>query len=1299
MLGWVLVALTFGECYVADDIYNSTDRKTKAGEICKKVLGHDNVQNFAAYNTKVKDESALTNQTVLFIGNGSYTVDLDVVVSLSYYTKDKVTYRRSVTVYFDLEDGKTGTVTLARNKSSYDSLTNVYAVNVEILDGVSVLYVKNSYPGLENRLYVTTFTDHSKCSITSTKTPIIYAERIIMSANLIQRHTEESVQLIGVYYMFVVDEDAITGSVSGLITSYSSTTTVAQNSIGNGWTLVETETTAYRYVIFIVKVDTTVTMGRYSCELKTVSGTFLLNMGDQFGEVMFDLQKNVTIDFYCEDVETTELLGGRLSHNAFLLNGTSAGPVPSGHSGFLFHGTWPYVADLLGKTAVIQRKTSRDSTKRVITKTTYWGRRQPMFRYFSTYPLMLIGQNTPVYFSGTAKPILLGAADVGIQIDMDLNCTITMCKDQNCVLRVKGQLPNSFPNITGDSSHLEVIARTCTASGSTSFRLSCEKIDLRQVAAVVENLTLIDGGTIYVSYTYPNTFPSLSPVWETYAGSQTWFAAGDGSSVLWSDWTDALALINKNLDAFSEAFKKDIVNRFPSRLRHLDVRKNATLLVTRQDVIPFASFYPKAPQEIVCLEQNAVLEDWSLSMSSSPSAIQNGLLIFGKYGPAFSDFELPGSSLVQMEDKKCIGIRAERPPGSAASVVVYTSNETYSTLLSAFPEYVTVVTPSNISGTVPLTHPSSKNIVVLCLDSVPDGQSIQLGAVRSDANVFVFGIPLAALDTVFKIVALAYDPKSNETTTYYSSVKALIEPLVSNYTGYFPKVSITPPHVGCILLAGTNYMGKTIDSEHFYALGCRFQSGLSVTSTYPNADTYSYETLKDVVLNDVVLFPIATETPDHISITEIAFGKDQVTMSGNSGYYQFLGPQSQTFKLTVDTRNIRGQLHVLSFSDRLTLSLSDATVTKVKGVKVIMNGGFKLGTFDVANFLPASPLLSTDMDSDTEAFNILEAFAGIPDLFEDTETTTNTRTLVNVNFTGNWEQVKEIEGYFGMNAGGTILNVNGVPTNVLSKLNLETAFTTSVNLLRASNEIHLGTQVISGLREMSLGINPPVSVTFENLTFARGLPGQTQESSFTLLANYQEIDGLVAKHVKCSDYSRAVLGKLSIIESLEMGVVSSLTTTQLQADNIDLKLHYNFAVGFPPVPQNISAKAIKLVYDGDDSATDVESYRTKPLTINKFEDQKMCTSWESKVSYESTNPDYSGSRSRVKASCANGTLILTLGDVKPTGKPKNVGAIVGGVFGALAVAAIVGVVVFIVLKRRGTFEFSDSSASPDTEIL
>ena len=293
--------------------------------------------------------------------------------------------------------------------------------------------------------------------------------------------------------------------------------------------------------------------------------------------------------------------------------------------------------------------------------------------------------------------------------------------------------------------------------------------------------------------------------------------------------------------------------------------------------------------------------------------------------------------------------------------------------------------------------------------------------------------------------------------------------------------------------------------------------------------------------------------------------------------------------------------------------------------------------------------------------------------------------------------MEEIEGHFGVNAGDTILHIDRAPTNVLRKFGVERAFTTSVTVTDSPKEIHLGTQVISGLREVNLEIDSSVKVTIENLTFAPGFPGATRESAFTLLASYEEIDELVANHVKCGDYSHAVVGKLSVLQSLEMGLESTLTTSEIQADNTDLKLHYNFALGFPQIPESVSPKAIKLVYDGDDAATDVESYRTKPLTIRQFAAQKTCRSWKSKVSYESTNPDYSGHRSRVTASCENGNLILILGDVKPD--KRNIGAIVGGVFGGLAVVAIVAVVVFVLVRRRRTLEFSDSSASPDTEVL
>ena len=1292
MIGWILVSLACGECIVSDDIYADTERKKVASSVCKEVLGSDHtLLSFTNYTTKVEGSGQWGYSASLFYGSDSFSVDFDEHTRLGGDW-------RGLEVFIGLEAGETGTVTLVRNQSSYGTMTGD-PITLEILDSVSAVHIQNNYPGRENELYVSSFTYHGTGSITATDAkPIIQASRIIMSESLVRHHNEGSVQLIASEFMFVVDESTmITGKMSPLIRSYGYPSTVAENDLGNGWTLVENEATSSLDVVFIMKVDATVTLGKYSCNVSTQSGTFILYMTDQFGKVVFDLQNNVTIDFYCEnDVERTELLGGKLTHKTYQLPGTSSGPTPTEHGGFLFHGTWPYVADLVGESMLMKRTTTRNLANKTVTRTTYWGKREPMFEYDpSSAPLKLVGQNTPVYFREglSEKHIILGAPDVGIQIDMDKSCTITMCEDQRCVLHVKGQVPDSFPEIEGNVSDLEVIAHTCTSFEKTDFALSCERIDVRQVpTSSVENLTLTDGGTIYVSYTYPNTFPELSEAWETYAGTQTWLEGGN-SSALWNDWTNTLGWINNNLGKFSAAFKQDVLNRFTGVLQHVKVGKNATISVARQDVIPFAAFYSKDPQAIICLERDPVVEDWSLSVSNALPAINNGSLIFGKYGPSFSDFELPGSLAQMKDDKKCIGMRAEQPPRSSASVVVYTSNETYITLLSAFPDYVTVVTPDNISSSVTLTHPNCTNVVVLCLDSVPDGTSIQLSSLQSDANLFVFGIPLNALDIVFQIVALAYDSKK-DTEEYYSSVKKLIEPLVSKYPSYFPNVSIATNRVGCILLAGTNYMGTTIDSEHFYALGCRFQDGLSVKATHTNADTYSYGTLKDVVLNDVVLFPIATDTPDHISITDIVFGKDQVTMSGSSGYYQFLGEQTKKFELTVNTANIRGQLYILSFSDSLTLTLAESTGTKVKGVKAIMNGGFKTETFDLPNFLPTSPLLWSDTDSDGEQFNILSLFSSLPSLFANT----NTRNLTSVKFVGNWDQVEEIEGHFGVNAGDTILHIDNVPANVLRKFGVEQAFTTSVTVSGQPTEVHLGTQVISGLRELNLELDPSVKVTFENLTFARGFPGATRESSFAVMATYEELDELVANHVKCGDYSHAVLGRLSVRQSLEMGLVSVLTTTEIQADNIDLKLHYNFALGFPQAPEAISPKAIKLVYDGDDATTDVESYRTKPLTIRKLADQKTCSSWKSKVSYESTNPDFSGRRSRVTASCENENLILILGDVKQD-KP-NIGAIVGGVLGALAVVAIVAVVVFVVLKKRSrTLEFSDSSASPDTEVL
>ena len=1314
MLVVVLLALTASECFVADDVLSDEDRNETALAVCKELLNETKLQSYEDYIDLVTAKEQLTSRSVLFYGNRSLTVDLDEASSISFKMESQaqgdqqvsVRVNLSLTVYIACQPD--GSVKLTRNRTWFDNVTNINAVNLVIHESVSELNVWNDYPDIPHRLFVTTLTDYSNCSITTDndKTPMIYADRIVMSRNLIQRHTEGSVQLIAYYYVFEVDEDMVTGEVSDLIASYSSAAaTGAVQNMGNERTLTEVQRTLWHKFVFIVRIEANVTMGPLRCEVSTIYGVIALNTHDQFGELTFDLQDNVDVNFFCmENVEPSELLGGTLSHKAFVLNGTQAGSLPTEHGGFLFHGKWPYVADLLGKTEVIRIESVMSSTLSV-TRTRYVGMRRPMFQYNPVVPLKIVGDDIPVYFKGYDKTMILGNASVGIQIEIDTNCTIQMCTQGKCALRVKSVEPESLPNITGgDESELDIIAHTCSKFGNaTDLQVTCENIDIRQAAVpALTGLSLADGGTIFTSYTYPGTFPSLSEVWDRLTEEHTWFVTGtDDATALWNDWNYTLPLIVKNLETLSPEFKKDVMNRFPTVLEKLNVLGHAHIYVARQDVIPFASFYSKNPQKIACLSQDAVLQNWSLSISSSPSPIKNGLRIFGKYAPSFKDFELRNSSLVTVDNNtKCVGLRVGQSPVSTANVIVYTSNETYIEILSAFPEYVTTVTPSNVDSEVNLTNPNSKNVAVLFLDSIPEEKSLHFGNLRNDSNVFVFGIPPLYLETVFEIVALAYQTTTHD-QTYYDNVKKLIYPLVENYTQYFPTISITCPRVGSILLAGANYIGSKIDSEHFYALGCRFKSGLSVTSRCTYVDTYSYETLGDVVLNDVVLFPINTTTPDHISITNVTFTKNGVTMFGTSGYYQFLGQQAESFDYSVDTEKIKGQLHLMSFGNSLTFDIEDTT--NVKGVKVIMNGGFKTGSFHVADFLPESPLLSIDPDIDTEPeqMDILDRFTSLLRLFAEEETEV-TRTNIKVAFTGNWDNV-QVDGFFGVSAGDTILTLDDVPANILTNLELNPAFATSVSVSGDPDDILMGPQVITRFAEVNYDIDPSVTITFENLTFARGVPGKVRESSLTVLFNYTEKE-LVANHVKCSDYSLVNLKSLSIQKSLEMGLVSVLSTTKIQTKEINLTLHYNFASGFPSLAkgQDITPKSIKLFYDGDDTATDIEAYLSKTLTIMRFNSSELCASWQSKVSYESEHADYAGTKGRVHALCNNTVLVLTRRNDSDSDSDKNrIGAIVGGVVGVLAVGAIVAVVVILVLKRKKQrlVYSSTSSASPDTEVL
>ena len=717
----------------------------------------------------------------------------------------------------------------------------------------------------------------------------------------------------------------------------------------------------------------------------------------------------------------------------------------------------------------------------------------------------------------------------------------------------------------------------------------------------------------------------------------------------------------------------------------LDVtyKEHAKIEVIRNDLVPLAFLYSKDPQTIVCMKEgDPQVSDWSISFGNEVEAWDGKYLTFGQYGPSLSEFSVSSGSLTTMSsNKKCLGFKFEQPPNSAFVAVVYTSNQTYIDILDAFTSFVTLVTPQNIGTQVSLANPQAKNVLVVFLDSVEDQKGLDLRGVRDDSNIFVFGIPSEALDTVFQILEKAYDAKDED----YQEIQNLIDPLLTSYDNYFPTVSLITNHLGTIFLAGANYVGQKIDCEQFYAVGCSFSSatGLSINAEYTCADTYTYSSLKSIALNDLLLFPVSTSPVDHVSISSIEYTEGKVTFKGDSGYSNVLGPQTKEYSYDVQVDKINGNLYVLSFTDMLNFTIPiDQTVSKVKGVSVIMGADFS--NFALASFFPRSPLLSSD-DTDRVATQIVAR------LLKNVKAPTAVKSVV---FEGNWDDVTEVDGIFGVDAANTAVSLENVPVKVVETIQVKSSVSARIGLPSQVTELHMKDQLVTGFQEVCF--DSQLKVTFTNITFTSGTASNIRDSSFSLILQNKD-QQVVTNHLKCSDYSRASMSSVLIQESLEMGVGSSLSANALTADNIVLTLHYLLTSGFPKFASNsyFDVDRLDLVYD-DASTISLDEYANRTLTIRSLDSAVRCEQWKSRATLTSENSDFTSKSNKVHLACNDATLVMTFDPSPSDPKDVPIGAIVGGVIGGLAVIAVV-VTVILVLRKRTVKGTSESKESTDQE--
>ena len=611
--------------------------------------------------------------------------------------------------------------------------------------------------------------------------------------------------------------------------------------------------------------------------------------------------------------------------------------------------------------------------------------------------------------------------------------------------------------------------------------------------------------------------------------------------------------------------------------------------------------------KVICLEGDVDTSKWSVSFESTFSDSD----YYGLYAPALNEYGITNVSVVQdATEKSCLAVKVGQPPNSAAVAIIYASNETYTKIVSGFPDFVTLVTPQTIDSDVTLSNPTSRNVFVLFLDSVPTGKSIRLGNVRSDGNVYAAGVPFAALDHVFKIVASASDadvPRDDVNKT----IQNMVDALMRDYDKFFPSVSITTNHISSIVVAGANYVGDKLDCDNLYAFGSVFSDKISITASHTILDTFSYDKIKNIALNNVVLFPVSTNPVDHLSIYEVEYREDKITLKAKKGYFEFAGLQSgEDVSIPIITSNVKGSLRILSFTDSLSFVIPEGTkLKKVKGVFGVM--GVDYDDVQITNLLPVVPLLSEQEESPIHGIVQIMRSA-LHHLFHAKALATTSKT---VTFTGDWNSLEEIEGSFSIDTAADPVTISNAPAIVIESLQVRSSSTIDITLLEGVTDVHMAPQIVRGASQLSFSSS--ISVTFENITFAAGTGADSDRilsSSFSLFVKNQE-KSIVANHVKCGEYSRAYVRNLLINNSLEVGRAASIQADTLETTELDITLHYSLSEGFPLWFDGFEVlpKSLTLFYDGDDGPVDTSYINGLPIRVLQTADE--CNAWKSSVSF------------------------------------------------------------------------------------
>lgn len=985
----------------------------------------------------------------------------------------------------------------------------------------------------------------------------------------------------------------------------------------------------------------------------------------------------------------------RITTDSSLQNGDHVvGGELLGNSGahFEMSGTWPTVSGSFQQ--------SGDATMDSGFQTVY-----PISYFILRGGVSLVtlsGSNLPL--TAPVSDLVLEGKEVSIQgfLGWTSSSSYVNLSSPKTVFHIKSDIPTYFdkPEVEVNGGSLTVIQSVCEAKSSLfgpNIDVLCECISVKDMKKpeMASGSILLENGKIETTHEEvgsKNSYRILEAYIENHTHEWCEFESeADIVAQLWDDWKYVAAMLKSEGGNLVEAIKKDVFPKFVT-VSNISCLGKATIEVYRSE-IPVYSLIPSDFNSIVCVNKGEKLDvqDWSVVWN--PSVFYYDKRDFSKWIPQVKEYGVTGVIEKRTQDGyDCIGYKLTKPPNSAFVVVLYMANETLVESLSFLSEFFTVVTPATIDQKVVLHNPSAKNVFLVCFDDVPSGKKINMWDMRVDSNLFVVGLPMSAVydGTVFKAIQ---DGLKKE------DLMAAFQPLLDKYKGFLPKISLHIHTHDSIVMIGCNYVGSSINCNILAALACDFGE-TQLSTKYVYTDTSTYDSLKSKTIDNLVLVPVSVSPPDYLSISSIEFEPGKWRLIGKGLYNS---DEKDIVKYEIETSRV-GQLHIVSDTNKIEFTIpKDITITSAKGVSVIMG----LNTDNMYTTLPEYPLLS---DDESEHKSLLRTVTGhLRGLVHQLSTKATEKSAT---FVGEWSKVKDVQSSFSVDAGSKPIAVTDVPTTVVASLQVKSSEKSEVSLPANVEDIDLTIPPLSvaGSQSISYG-NGVKSVTFDNLTFLGGRVGSVIESSITLSIKEQN-EAISAKHIKCLDYSSVDMKTMKLSDSLEMGIGSTFQAPEKYDQNkLSVSLHYTvYSLANGQAPkftklQNVP-KELKFIYDNDEMSFDMNAYAKQPFTLFTLQDEATCKEWLKVGKLVAENPNFQDANV-ISPKCEGKDLKLTLNTVpEPTpmptipedpeaeGDPLNIGAIVGGVIGALAVIALVAVAIFLVLRRK-TLSNHNTSSSGD----